>query len=217
VRPAVEAVVFDVGETLVSENRAWLEWADWLGVPPLTFLGVLGGAIARGEDHRMPFRLLRPDADLRLERTRRVEAGLPELFIGDDLYPDAVPALLALRAAGYRVGVAGNQPRAAERLFDDVGVELDLVASSESLGFEKPDAAFFAAIATRLALPAASIAYVGDRIDNDVRPAAAAGMRAVFVRRGPWAWLQAGREAAPGADATIDDLTTIVDVIRALA
>ena len=212
----MRAVVFDVGETLVSENRAWLEWAEWLGVPPLTFLGVLGGAIARGEDHRTPFRLLRPDADIRQERRRRVEAGYAELFVPEDLFPDAVPALSALRDAGYRVGIAGNQPRAAERLFDDLGVDLDLVASSESLGVEKPDAAFFAAIVDRLGLPPSSIAYVGDRVDNDVRPAAAAGMAAVFLRRGPWAWLQAGRDPVPEAAAVIDDLTGIVDVLAAL-
>ncbi len=126
--------MFDVGETLVSEDRAWLEWADWLGVPPLTFLGVLGGGIARGEDHRFPFRLLRPEADLRAERRALVAAGHPELYIPEDLYPDAVPALRALREAGFRLGVAGNQPAAAERLFDDLGVDLDLVASSDSLG-----------------------------------------------------------------------------------
>jgi HAD superfamily hydrolase (TIGR01549 family) len=177
---------------------------------------VLGGAIARGEDHRVPFRLLRPDADLRAERRRRVEAGLPELFIPSDLYPDAIPALQALRHAGFRVGVVGNQPAAAERLFDDVGVELDLLASSDSLGVEKPDPAFFAAIAMRLDLAPGAIAYVGDRIDNDVRPATAAGMRAIFVRRGPWAWVQAGRDPVPQADASLDDLTTIVEVVRGL-
>jgi HAD superfamily hydrolase (TIGR01509 family) len=160
--------------------------------------------------------VLRPDADLRAERRRRVEAGAPELFVPEDLYPDAVPALRALVEAGYRVGVAGNQPAAAERLFDDLGVTLDLVASSDSLGVEKPDPAFFAAVATRLGLPAAAIAYVGDRVDNDVRPAAAAGMHAVFLRRGPWAWLQAGREPVPDAAVSIEDLTTIVDVVRAL-
>ena len=177
---------------------------------------MLGGAIARGDDHRAPFRLLRPDADLRAERRRRVEAGLPELFIPSDLYPDAVPALRALGEAGFSVGVAGNQPAAAERLFDDIGVELDLVASSDSLGVEKPDPAFFAAIAARLGLPPGAIAYVGDRVDNDVRPAATAGMRAVFLRRGPWAWLQAGRDPVPDAEAVIDDLTTIVEVVRGL-
>jgi HAD superfamily hydrolase (TIGR01549 family) len=208
--------VFDVGETLVSENRAWVEWAEWLGIPVLTFVGVLGGAIARGEDHRFPFRLLRPDADVREERRRRVEAGHPELFVPDDLYADAVPALRALREAGFGVGIAGNQPALAERLFDDIGVELDLVASSESLGVEKPDPAFFAAVAARLDLPASSIAYVGDRVDNDVRPASAAGMAAILLMRGPWAWLQAGRDPVPDAAAVIDDLSAIVEVVRAI-
>lgn len=212
----VRAVVFDVGETLVSENRAWIEWAEWLGVPPLTFLGVLGGAIARGEDHRFPFRLLRPEADIREERRRRVEAGHAELFVPEDLFPDAVPALRALREAGFLLGVAGNQPALVERLFDDVGVELDLVASSESLGVEKPDPAFFAAVAERLGLAPSAIAYVGDRVDNDVRPAAAAGMAAILLMRGPWAWLQAGRDPVPEAAAVIDDLTGIVEVVRAL-
>jgi HAD superfamily hydrolase (TIGR01549 family) len=208
--------VFDVGETLVSENRAWMEWAEWLGIPVLTFVGVLGGAIARGEDHRFPFRLLRPDADVREERRRRVEAGHAELFVPDDLYADAVPALRALREAGFGVGIAGNQPALAERLFDDIGVELDLVASSESLGVEKPDPAFFAAVAARLDLPASSIAYVGDRVDNDVRPASAAGMAAILLMRGPWAWLQAGRDPVPDAAAVIDDLSAIVEVVRAI-
>ena len=53
----VRAVVFDVGETLVDETRIWSAWADLLGVPRLTFFGVLGGVIARGGDHREPFRL----------------------------------------------------------------------------------------------------------------------------------------------------------------
>ena len=36
----------------------------------------------------------------------------------------------------------------------------------------------------------ANLAYVGDRIDNDVLPALAAGMRAVWLRRGPWGRIQ---------------------------
>ena len=34
------------------------------------------------------------------------------------------------------------------------------------------------------------IAYVGDRVDNDVGPALAAGMVGVHIRRGPWGYLQ---------------------------
>jgi FMN phosphatase YigB (HAD superfamily) len=33
------------------------------------------------------------------------------------------------------------------------------------------------------------IAYVGDRLDNDLRPATEAGLRTVFIRRGPWGYI----------------------------
>jgi len=42
------------------------------------------------------------------------------------------------------------------------------------------------------------IAYVGDRLDNDIPPALAAGMIAVFVRRGPWGWIDAPTPVSPG-------------------
>jgi FMN phosphatase YigB (HAD superfamily) len=44
--------------------------------------------------------------------------------------------------------------------------------------------------------PAAKIAYVGDRIDNDVAPALAAGTVAVRIRRGPWGYVQEPPEGA---------------------
>ena len=49
--------------------------------------------------------------------------------------------------------------------------------------------------AAEFELPAHEIAYVGDRVDNDVLPALAAGMIAVHVRRGPWGYLQDGSAA----------------------
>jgi FMN phosphatase YigB (HAD superfamily) len=57
-----------------------------------------------------------------------------------------------------------------------------------------------------LGLEPAEIAYVGDRVDNDVEPAARAGLRAIFIRRGPWAFIQAGRENPPAAASSIDSL-----------
>jgi FMN phosphatase YigB (HAD superfamily) len=44
----------------------------------------------------------------------------------------------------------------------------------------------------------ARIAYVGDRVDNDVLPARAAGLTAVHIRRGPWGLLH---DTPPGARA----------------
>jgi FMN phosphatase YigB (HAD superfamily) len=60
------------------------------------------------------------------------------------------------------------------------------------------------------------IAYVGDRLDNDVRPAAAAGMRSIFIRRGPWAWIQAPVDDPPEATLTVTSLAEPPDAIARL-
>ena len=123
---------------------------------------------------------------------------LPAGLRADDLYPDARPCLVELRRLGLRVGIAANQPDRAAEILSTVGVELDLVATSAAWGVEKPSPAFFARIATELALPAEAIAYVGDRVDNDVTPAAAAGMTAVFYAAGPGPGSNARSGRPPG-------------------
>jgi HAD superfamily hydrolase (TIGR01662 family) len=212
----IRAVVFDVGETLVDETRAWSEWADWLGVPRLTFLAVCGAVIERGGDHREPFEIFRPGLDIGEELAKREEAGFPDRVTAADLYPDAADCLRALHDAGYRIGVVGNQPARAERALADLGLPIDLLATSSTWGVHKPDPRFFARIATELDVPAAEVAYVGDRLDNDVQPAAAAGMQAIFIRRGPWAWIQAPRDDPAEASLTIATLSELPAALEAM-
>ncbi len=213
----IRAVVFDVGETLVDETRAWSAWADWLGIPRLTFHAVCGAVIARGgSDHREPFRIFRPDLDLGDELRKREAAGQPDTIVAEDLYPDAAACLRDVRAAGYRVGVVGNQPARAETALRDLGLIVDFVATSSAWGVHKPDPRFFERVAAELALPVGEIAYVGDRIDNDVRPAAAVGMTAIFIRRGPWGWIQALDGDPPEAAATIAGLGELATVLGRL-
>jgi HAD superfamily hydrolase (TIGR01549 family) len=209
----VGAVVFDVGETLVDETEAWGDWADWLDVPRLTFFAALGGVIARGGDHREVFALVRPGIDLAAEAEARRRAGRRPMVTIDDLYPDAAGCLRELNAAGYRLGIAGNQPAETEEVLRALDVPLDLVASSERWGVAKPDRAFFERIAADLRLPPADIAYVGDRIDNDIGPAAEAGMVAIFIRRGPWALIQAGQGSPLEATATVNSLAELPAVL----
>lgn len=214
----LRAVVFDVGETIVDETRAWSAWADWLGIPRLTFLAVCGAVIASGNpDHREPFRIFRPGLDMRDELRKREEAGVGDAITADDLYPDAVDCLRSLHDAGYRIGVVGNQPARAEAALRGLRLPIDLLAASASWGVEKPDARFFARIAEALDLTPAEIAYVGDRLDNDVRPAAAAGMSAIFIRRGPWAWIQQPTGEPPEAALTIESLAELPTAIERLA
>jgi len=210
----IEAVVFDVGETLVDETRPWGAWADHLGIPRLTFFSVLGAAIADGRHHRDPMQLLRPDVDVEAERPV-LEAERGFAFVTSaDLYPDALDCLRALAADGYRLGVAANQPAATAAVVQGLGIELELVGMSADWGVQKPDPAFFERIARELELPPAAIAYVGDRVDNDVRPSRAAGMTAVFLRRGPWGWIQAGSEDPPEADLVVNSLAELPAALR---
>jgi HAD superfamily hydrolase (TIGR01549 family) len=187
--PAPRLIVFDVGEVLVDETRVWAVWSELVGVSPLTFATVLGAAIVQGEDHTAVFAHVAPNIDWRRfedEHERRYGGFRPE-----DLYPDSQPCLAELRSLGFRVVIAGNQPvRRAEQL-RALGLPCDDLVTSDELGAEKPDAAFFAAVLDRVGTTDPSDAlYVGDRVDNDVAPAAALGWRTCWLRRGPWGHLQ---------------------------
>jgi HAD superfamily hydrolase (TIGR01549 family) len=181
----IRAVIFDVGYTLIDEKRQWAEWARELGVSSEQFMETLVSVIAERKHHRTVFARLRPNFDLNAALARRdqQESGI---WTEEDLYEDARPALARLRAAGLQVALAGNQPPTAKRALERMNLPVDWIANSSELGFEKPAPEFFAKIAARAGSPAQQIAYVGDRLDNHVLPAQAAGMRGVFLVRGPW-------------------------------
>jgi FMN phosphatase YigB (HAD superfamily) len=87
-----------------------------------------------------------------------------------------------------------------------MGLAVDLVASSGRWGVEKPSPAFFDLIVQSMGADAAEIAYVGDRVDNDVLPAIRAGMIAVFLRRGPWGYQHAELPEASRAHLRLESL-----------
>jgi HAD superfamily hydrolase (TIGR01509 family) len=198
---ALRAVFFDVGETLVDETRYWGEHARRLGTTPHVVWAALGAVIeAGGEHHRRVF--------------ARLGAEVPEeevVYGRFDLYPDALPCLEALRAAGYFVGVAGNQSEALERWARAETLPVDWIASSASLGVEKPAPAFFRRLVEAARCEPDEAAYVGDRVDNDVLPARKAGLFAVHVRRGPWGYLQPGAERA---DLRVASLAELPEALR---
>jgi len=201
-------VCLDVGETLIDETRVWTVWAEVLGITPLTLMAGLGAAIVGG-DHRGVAEILgRTDWHGFQPEFERRYGGFREV----DLYPDARAAVTNLAATGYRVAVLANQPGPRTAELKALGINPDVMAMSEELGVNKPDPAFFARSLALLGGPdPTSVAYVGDRLDNDVRPAAAAGICAVWLRRGPWAALETAEPTE--AALVVDSLTELVDRI----
>ncbi|WP_327643501.1 HAD family hydrolase [Micromonospora zamorensis] len=182
----INAIVFDVGGTILDESHEFAAWADWLGVPRHTFSAVFGAVIARGLDYQETFRAFRPDFDLAVELERRAAAGQPESFGEEDLYPDARPCLTSLREQGLVVGLAGNQPAHAESTLRALDLPVDLIGTSHGWGVAKPSPPFFERVVRVGGGDASSILYVGDRPDNDARPAQEAGMKTCLIRRSPW-------------------------------
>jgi FMN phosphatase YigB (HAD superfamily) len=207
-------VVFDLGETLVDETRNWGRWADHLAVPRLTFFAVMGAAIAARRPHTDAFDHFRPGFRMQDELAAKTAAGNGWAVSADDLYPDALAVLADLRRRGYRLAVMANQPLQAASFLATLPV--DAVATSAEWGLAKPDPRFFGRISRTLGSAPADIAYVGDRVDNDVLPAKAAGMVAVHVRRGPWGVLHAEWPEAVDADARVDQLAELPAVLQGL-
>lgn len=206
----VRAVVFDVGEVLVSEARIWARWGEHLGVAPFVFFAALGAVIERGGHHRDVFSEFAPGFDPESAMGDDPTLGS---FDGDDLYPDVRPCLAALRDLGLVLGVAGNQPARASAAIQAMDLPLDFVATSEEWAVEKPQPGFFAHVAAEAGARPEETIYVGDRLDNDVLPAAAAGMVAAFLRRGPWGHVHARRPEASRADLRLDSLAELPALI----
>ena len=202
---ALKAVFFDVGETLVDEERWWRMLAERSGLQPHVIWAALGVTIERGEEHN--------------ELWRHLGVQRPASWVSDftyeleDLYPDAVACLESVQVLGLRVGIVGNQPELMERWAREQSLPADVISSSASLGVKKPDPRFFELVVELAGCDASEVAYVGDRVDNDVLPAAAAGLAAIHIRRGPWGRLQA---TPPEATFGVDDLGSLADALASL-
>jgi HAD superfamily hydrolase (TIGR01549 family) len=211
----IRAVWFDVGEVLIDETREYGTWADWLGVPRHTFSAVFGAVIARGQDYRDVFQVFRPGFDLDAERQKRIDAGCGEALDDNDLYPDARPCLQALKDAGYFVGIAGNQTARAGDFLRKLNLPCDVLATSDDWGVAKPDAAFFRRLIQSSGRPSDEVAYVGDRLDNDIIPARAVGLHTLRIKRGPWSYADVHLQTQ-GAQGVATQLVDSLSVITGL-
>lgn len=200
----LKAVFFDVGETLVDEERWWRVLAERAGLQPHVVWAALGVTIERGEEHHALWGHLGVDRPTMWWNDLSYDLG--------DLYPDAIACLESCRALGLRVGIVGNQTEALERWAKNAALPADVISSSASLSIQKPDPRFFRGIVELAGCSAGEVAYVGDRVDNDVLPALAAGLVAVHVRRGPWGRLQ----TAPASVPTIDSLVALPETLASL-
>jgi HAD superfamily hydrolase (TIGR01549 family) len=101
------------------------------------------------------------------------------------LFNDVVPALEALGAGGFRLGLISNFEGWLEKMLVEleVGDHFEVSVISGMEGVEKPDPAIYELALERAGVSPDRALHVGDAPKLDVEPATSVGMRAVLLDR----------------------------------
>ncbi|RJQ54940.1 MAG: HAD family hydrolase [Actinobacteria bacterium] len=100
-------------------------------------------------------------------------------------YPDVVPGLERLHAAGLVLGMISNWDSRLPDLCHGLGISchFDFVISSANLGVHKPDPRIFEVALQRAGVSADEACHVGDHYYADVLGARSAGLEPVLINR----------------------------------
>ena len=111
-------------------------------------------------------------------RAKRTGIGLKKLR------PGVIELLDWLKSHSCGLGVIANQPVEIRSIMerDNILRFFDVVIISEEVKLEKPNPRIFQLAMERAGAKPAECWFVGDRIDNDIKPAKKAGMHTVWVR-----------------------------------
>jgi FMN phosphatase YigB (HAD superfamily) len=92
---------------------------------------------------------------------------------------------------------------------------VDVLGTSDGWAVEKPSPAFFRRLVDEANVEPAEILYVGDRVDNDLNPAAGCGLRTAAVRRGPWGYIWSEPQDLNSCLFVLDGLSELPDLVSA--
>jgi 8-oxo-dGTP diphosphatase/putative hydrolase of the HAD superfamily len=198
----IEWLFFDVGSTLVSEEKPFLDRlhkiAEEVSEP---FESIQEKVLQLYREKKKGERVLIEEYGMERPRWRTED---------EELFHGAYECLEQL-SKKYKIGIIANQvPGTAARL-EKHGVLkfIDLVIASAEEGLEKPDRRIFELALARANCKPENAVMIGDRVDNDIIPAKKMGMKTVRVRQGMWKyWEVCGEEEQ--ADYEIDDLSEVL-------
>jgi HAD superfamily hydrolase (TIGR01549 family) len=216
----VRWVFFDLGYTLINEDGAAFgrlqQVCDSLGELGVdTEVAELVKGLEEASAHYDPspfvsvLNQLVPDPKHQ-DFVRKSGRYLKEL---EKPYPDAEPLLVSL-AGKYQLGVIANQPKGTEARLKDYGLLsfFSVCISSTELGIAKPDPKIFRVALREAGCRPEEAVMIGDRIDNDIKPAKALGMQTVRILQG-LGRLQRPRTDDEQPDATARNLAELREIL----
>lgn len=174
----VKWIFFDVGSTLVDETKAYNHRAmEMIEDTDITF--------SVFENKRIE--LAKQGVDGNSEAIKYFGLNKTPWHSEDELpFKDALDTLESLKERGYKLGIIANQSAGTAKRLENWGLlkYFDVVVTSAEFGISKPNKLIFE-IAIELAkCQPHNTVMVGDRLDNDIIPAKALGMKTVWIRKG---------------------------------
>ena len=129
-------------------------------------------------------------------------------------FEDCRNTLQALCEKGFQLGIIANQePGAAERL-NKWGLSrfFSVIAASAEMGVSKPDKEIFLRALSMADCRPENAVMVGDRLDNDIRPAKELGMLTIRVRKGLAVYMKPSCQAEI-PDYSADSLSELLAIL----
>lgn len=199
-------IFFDVGSTLVNEEKAYehrmRDIAETAKVPYET-----------AYETALNFYHENKKGDLELAKLYGIEK--PKWYKEDEeLYPDTISCLEQL-SRHYKIGVIANQSLGTAKRLEEKGIRryIDLVVASAEEGVAKPDPRIFEIAIERSKCRPERAVMIGDRIDNDIVPAKAMGMHTIWIRQGFGKYWKITEEAEK-PEFCVDTLTELVRLFK---
>lgn len=170
----IKWLFFDVGSTLVDESRAnEHRILDAIAGTEMTYEQAYARAVELAKQN-----VVHPLKRLGLPLT-------PWHSEDETVYPQAAHCLAALHEK-YKLGIIANQSPGTAGRMKEYGLAqyLDLIIASAEEGLEKPDSRIFQLALSRAGCLPGHAVMIGDRLDNDIRPAKRLGLKTIWVRQG---------------------------------
>lgn len=174
----IKWIFFDIGSTLIDETEAYNHRVRDI---------IVGTNISFEEFDDVRIALAKQGLDGNSAAIKHLGLSKTPWHSEDEVpYPDAHNTLAALRNKGYRLGIIANQKLGTAERLESWGLRqyFDVIAASAELGYAKPDKKIFEKAFELAGCIAEESVMVGDRLDNDIIPAKAIGMKTVWVKNG---------------------------------
>ena len=204
-RKEIRWIFFDIGSTLVDETECYKKRYVEITV---------GTDISAQEFESKVIEFARQNKKGDHEAARFYGLVLPKWHgEAERLYPDAERVLAALKARGFRLGIIANQSAGTKERLLKWGIlqYFDVIAASAEEGVAKPDVEIFLRALEKADCPPEKAVMVGDRLDNDIIPAKALGMKTVWVRQG-FAQYAVPRSMKEEPDCTVESIGDVLGI-----